>query len=405
MIDSAATRLPARLDWAVRMTLLLAASLAVMSSAAISPALPAIRAAFAGVENIDFWVRLLLTLPALFIVIGAPAAGMIVDRTQRRKPLLIASVALYGVSGLWGYLAQSLTMILISRAVLGLAVAGILTTTATLIAAYYSGRTRAQFLGYQAAFMGVGGVVFLTLGGVLADVNWHTPFLVYLLAFAVLPLVFMYIYEPARPPAPAPGTAAAGRAPLGLMLFVYGVTALTQVVFNLVPVQIPFLLGELVGASASQAGLVTSFMPVFFALTSAMGGRINARFNHIPVIAAGFLIAGAAYLLLGSATGWGMVLLALPIGGVGIGLIMPNVNIWLNDETPPALRGRVLGGITTSLFLGQFASPILAQPILDATGSLSTMYAVVGALVLVTAAIIFIARGRLERLGSGDGRG
>jgi MFS family permease len=46
----------------------------------------------------------------------------------------------------------------------------------------------AQFLGLQAAFMGLGGMVFLTLGGYLADLNWRLPFLIYLLAWLILQL-------------------------------------------------------------------------------------------------------------------------------------------------------------------------------------------------------------------------
>jgi hypothetical protein len=50
-------------------------------------------------------------------------------------------------------------------------------TATALIADYYVGAARGQFLGLQAAFMALGGVVFLTFGGFLADVNWRLPFL------------------------------------------------------------------------------------------------------------------------------------------------------------------------------------------------------------------------------------
>jgi MFS family permease len=51
-----------------------------------------------------------------------------------------------------------------NRQVLGLAVAGVMVSATTLIADYYSGPARAAFMGLQAGFMGLGGVVFLTLG-------------------------------------------------------------------------------------------------------------------------------------------------------------------------------------------------------------------------------------------------
>jgi MFS family permease len=51
-----------------------------------------------------------------------------------------------------------------------------MTTATTLIADYYEGERRSAVMGQQAAFMGFGGVVFLVLGGVLADLSWRAPF-------------------------------------------------------------------------------------------------------------------------------------------------------------------------------------------------------------------------------------
>jgi hypothetical protein len=49
----------------VKATLLLSSSLTVMAGATIAPSLPAMRDYFAATPNTDFWVRLVLTVPAL----------------------------------------------------------------------------------------------------------------------------------------------------------------------------------------------------------------------------------------------------------------------------------------------------------------------------------------------------
>ena len=74
---------------------------------------------------------------------------------------------------------------------LGLAVAGVMVSATTLIADYFKGDARANFMGLQAAFMGFGGVIFLSVGGFIADVNWRLPFLIYL--FSWLLLVFFFL--------------------------------------------------------------------------------------------------------------------------------------------------------------------------------------------------------------------
>jgi MFS family permease len=178
-------------------TLLLVSTLTVMSGATIVPSLPAMQVQFSALPEVDLWVRLVLTIPALLIVVGSPVAGMIVDRLGR-KPLLIDALLLYGLAGSSGFVLNSLFAILIGRALLGLAVAGIMVSATTLIADYYSGAYRATFMGLQAAFMGLGGVLFLSVGGVLADLNWRFPFLIYLLAWLLLPMAITALYEPPR---------------------------------------------------------------------------------------------------------------------------------------------------------------------------------------------------------------
>jgi MFS family permease len=125
--------------------------LTVMASAIVAPSLPAMLQHFESVPNAAYWVRLVLTLPALFIAISAPILGILVDRIGR-KPLLFLSLIIYGLAGSSGLWLNSLDTIIIGRAFLGVSVAGISISTTTLIADYYSGAARGKFLGLQAAF-------------------------------------------------------------------------------------------------------------------------------------------------------------------------------------------------------------------------------------------------------------
>ncbi|MGJ5673734.1 MAG: MFS transporter [Nostochopsis sp.] len=139
-------------------TLLLVSTLTVMAGATIAPSLPAMQDYFGNGANVELLVKLVLTLPALFIVIGSLIAGVIVDRIGR-KPLLLVAAILYGFAGGSGFWLNSLFSILCGRALLGLAVAGVMVSATTLIADYYVGAARATFMGLQAAFMALGGVL------------------------------------------------------------------------------------------------------------------------------------------------------------------------------------------------------------------------------------------------------
>lgn len=383
----------------VKTTLLLAGIPTVMSGSVIAAALPSIQVAFEGVENIALLARLVLTLPALFIAIGSPLAGYILDK-YGRKSMLVATAVLFAVTGVSGYVVESLPVLLIGRALLGLAVAGLMTSVSTLVVDYYSGGERAQFMGIQTAVMGLSGTLFLALGGVLAEISWRTPFLVYLFAVLILPHIVLVIYEPPRT---IRSSSQAGygteRIPVSLIIFVFGVVIMLQIVFNLVPVQLPFHLQALTGATAAQGGLAIAIMPTFFALASALYGWFDRRFGHISLVIAAFGLTGIGYVAIGQATDWTLIALGLPVAGFGIGVAMPNLGVWLANETPAHLRGRILGGMTTAVFLGQFVSPIVSQPISTAFG-LAGMYAVFGLILLAVALIFVIFQRRLGRLGA-----
>jgi MFS family permease len=377
--------------WTTKLTLLLASSLTVMSGATVSPSLPAMKQHFeSAIADADLrttLVKLVITLPALFIVIGSPIAGLVVDKFGR-KPLLLITAILYGFAGSSGLFLESLPTILVGRAILGFAVAGVMVSATTLIADYYSGPARAAFMGLQAGFMGLGGVVFLTVGGALAQQNWHYPFGIYLFAWLIVPLIFMFISEPNRGNSSDPNIETETESPsqsmpVGVMAIVYGLTTLSQIAFYLIPVQLPFFLDGLVKALPTQSGMAIAFCTLFSAIASLTYGKLKQRMEFVTFLPIIFGFMGIGYLLIGQSSNWAQVLTGLAISGMGLGILMPNMSVWLSSAVPDAMRGRALGGLSTAMFLGQFLSPIVTQPLTKNIGLGGTYAATGGGLVIV----------------------
>lgn len=375
-------------------TLLAVSTLTVMAGATIAPSLPAMQDHFTEVANVEFWVRLVLTMPALFIVIGSPIAGIIVDRLGR-KPLLLTCAALYGFAGASGFFLNSLFAILGGRALLGLAVAGIMVSATTLIADYYVGAARATFMGLQAAFMGLGGVIFLSVGGSVAEISWRYPFLIYLFSWVLLPLILISIYEPRR--ANSGSRQQDNRenvnfsTPTNLLILIFGVTTLSQIIFYLIPVQLPFYLRTLTKATPAQSGMAIALTTLFSAFASMSYGTVKRRLDFVSILPIIFAFLGLGYIIIGTVNSYALILLGLAIAGVGLGLLMPNMNVWLSASVPDAVRGRALGGLSTSMFLGQFLSPVVSQPISQNFG-LGTTYALCGGLLLVLAVAVTLMK-------------
>lgn len=318
-------------------------NLAEMSGATIALSLPAMQKHFASVENSELLVRLVLTIPALFIAISGLVAGQLVDRLGR-KPLLIVLTLLYGLAGGSGLILNSLWTILIGRALLGLSVAGVMTGVTTLIADYYKGQKRADFMGLQAAFMGLRGVIFLSVGGFIADLNWRSPFSIYLSAWAILVAIAVNLYEPsssltARSQESSPTEPSM---PLAVLAMIYSVAFFYMVAFYLIPVQLPFYLQNLSNASAAASGLAIAASTLASSIASLRYGLVKKRLGFVSIVVLAFAIAAVGYLAIGFAASYNLVLLGLIIAGSGFGLLMPNLNVWLSSIIPDALYGRAL---------------------------------------------------------------
>lgn len=375
-----------------KITLLVVSTLTVMAGATIAPALPAMHAAFSDIPNVDLLVRLVLTIPGLFIVLGAPVAGFIVDRSGRKR-ILVVSTALYAITGSAGYFFDSMTAILISRALLGIAVAGIMISVTTLIADYYQDEARARFLGRQAAFMNFGGVVFTAAGGVLADITWQTPFLIYLVAFVILPFAVIALLEPRRDPIVREEFDAEGHSsasfPIGQLLPIYVTALVLLTTFVMMIIQLPFLLQTVAGASATQSGLAISGAILFSIPPSLLFGRISKRLDMFSIVTIGFILFGIGYPIIGLGGGFASIFVGSAIAGVGLGLLMPTLNVWLVARAPVAFRGRAFGLLTTAVFFGQFISPFVTEPISAQVG-MGNSFIVVGAAMFAVAAAFFI---------------
>lgn len=355
--------------WQTKLTLLLVSSLTIMSVITISPALPQMAITFAGVKNASFIVKMVLTIPALMIALVSPIAGRLIDRYGRVRILRI-SLIVYAVAGSAGFYLNNLYTILISRVMLGMAVGMSMTIVITLIADYFEGKERMKFVGTQIAFMSLGGIVFIGLGGVLADVGWRYPFLLYLFSLLVFPLTIAFLKEP-KVVERAKQHFQNVKVP-GIIWLLFFNTMLMWIIFFLIPVQIPFYLKALGVQKNSLVGAAIASSTLFSAISSFSYSRIKNRFNFLAIFSIGYLLMAAGFLCIAIANSYTMVVVAMMLSGLGMGMMIPNTNMWVMKIVPPEIRGKEIGKLTTFWFLGQFLSPIIIFPVLNMLSLSST---------------------------------
>ena len=165
-----------------KLALLMASMMVLMGSAAVSPALHGIEVELG---TSKFLASMVISLPSLVVAVFGFPMGYLADRVGLAK-VLIASLVLFIVAGVSGYFCSDIYTLLATRVFLGVGIAGISTAATGLMGIYYDGDERRRVMAVQSAFMGFGGVVLEIIGGLMADVSWNVPFLVYLIAVPIL---------------------------------------------------------------------------------------------------------------------------------------------------------------------------------------------------------------------------
>lgn len=361
--------------------LLGASCLTAMAATAITPALTGLAGDFADVPHIELLAKIAMTLPALVIAASAAGLGLLVDRLGARA-VLVTSVLLFALAGSAGLYVDRLDLLLASRALLGISIAGLSTGTLALIGAFYQGAERRGIIGYQGAAMSFGGMAFLILGGLLASYGWRWSFASYLLALTVLPLLLWTLPRsgPVRALIREPG---ANETSWRRLAFAYIAAFLGMILFYVIPVHLPFHLAEHGVAEPAMAAYALALATLTGGATAFLHKQVSGRLAPVTIVALVFvLIAGGAALIAGG--GYARVLAGVAMAGIATGLLLPTVNGLVLAAAPARHHGRFAGGLASCLFLGQFVAPFGAEIVKYTVGDIFAGTAAVAALLAAT---------------------
>jgi MFS family permease len=362
-----------------KLMLLLVSMLVIMADMPVAPALPKIQSEFSLVENISLLVKMVLTLPALFIVVSAPLMGWLADK-YGRKNVILAGIWVYIIAGAAGFFAGTIYELLVGRALLGVATAAIITGCSALIADYFKGDEISRMMGLQSTFIGYGGIIFLFMGGALCDISWRATFLIYLLPVVLLFFFAKFIDEPQfHKKQTAIDSMSWNNKFLKKIIVVYGIAFGVMIFFYMVPLQIPFYLNSIMDISYTHVGLTIGIMPLFSATTAIAFSRLKHRFSYRGVFLISSMIMGIGYMIIPAMPNYLFPALGLVFAGMAMGLVIPNMRAWIGSNIEQAFMGRAFGGLTTCLYLGQFFSPLIVNQVAKYT-SIAASFSIAGAI-------------------------
>jgi MFS family permease len=372
------------------LVLLLSSCLAVLGAVLLAPVLPAIEEAFAGTPGVEALTPIVLTAPALVIGLTATIAGRIVDRLGRKR-LLVGALVVYAIVGTAPLWLPSLELIVVSRVLVGLTEAAIMTCCTTLLADYFHGSQRERYFGLQVVFTTVAATIFFGLGGALGAADWRTPFWLYAVSIPLAIAAARWIWQPAPQAQAAARTEKLPPLPWRTLAGPVGVTLLGGLIFYVLIVELSFKLDSLGVESTATIGAVSAIASLGTAVGAFLFGRL-AKLGPAVTVPLAFGLSGLGLVGLGLASTVPLVVVCAVVTGFGNGLLLPAMLTWALGPLTFEQRGRGTGVWTSALFIGQFVCPLVVLALTGALGSLGSALMVLGVVALAAAVAVRLSR-------------
>jgi len=161
-----------------------------------------------------------------------------------------------------------------------------------------------------------------------------------------------------------------------------------MLMFYFIPVQLPCLLTSVLNTGNAEVGFIG-----LGTLASAISALIFKRlkdFAGFPMLMAmAFALMAFGFYLISRSETYITMLTSIFISGLGLGIFIPTSNLWTMQTAPLELRGTALGIMNTFMILGQFFSPIVAFPVIDAF-NLQIAFFVAGGFLLLLSLLVFL---------------
>lgn len=364
--------------------------IAVIEVSVISPVLPAISTALRITSREANLLIVVFTLPGIFL---SPLMGILADRFGRKR-VLIPSLLVFGVCGSACFFVDSFGMLLVLRFLQGGGSASIGSLNQTIIGDLFPGRERIRAMSYNSSIISIGTMIYPAIGGAVALLGWHYPFLVASLAFPVALLVSLNLDTPElmhngkfREYLKTSFHLIRKRNVLSLY---FGTMSAFVLLYGVLLSFYPFLMRHRFGASTFDTGVVISATSVGAIIGALNLGRLSGIYSPKKLIISAFGIYIISFILANYSGN--LFLFALPvfIHGFANGILIPNIQTQISIIAPMEIRGAFMSLNSSVLRLGQTMGPLASGIILAGAGEI---YVFIAGAIFAAAAIAAVSWG------------
>ncbi len=355
-----------RLSLAGLVGLMIASTLTIMVGSAIVPALPKIAIHY----NLGNLVGWLVTVPSIGVVVFSVFFGKLIDKIGAYHMILIGLIfsAIFGASG---YLMPTLPLLLIDRFLLGAATSIVIASSTNLISQFYTGEKQLKMIAIQGMVIQLGGVLFLTLSGSLAEINWYSSFYIYLIALIPSFLIFLFVPNVDSQRVKNNDIKKLKKVKSNTSLFdVLFITCAVNLIFFTAVLKVPSFLQNDFGYSSTFTGNYLAAISLIAVFSISFIPKIVKKFSAKTDLIIGSIAYMIGHIMIYNSHNTILLFLSVIFMGIGFGLTQTLLNDLVVVRSDSTNKGVNLSLYSLAMFSGQIMASVLCSIVIGAFGFL-----------------------------------
>ncbi len=333
--------------------------IAVMGVASLTPALPKISQALDLNKSEVALLISAFTFPGIFL---NPVSGVLADRLGR-KAVLVPALFIFALAGCSIFFVRNFHLLILLRVLQGIGAAPLGAINTTLVGDFFRGKDRPAAMGYNASVLSLSTASYPLIGGALAGIAWHYPFILPVLALPVGLFVIFGMREPEIEKVSdfsqyikAISISIKKKEVIGIFLL----SILTFIIlYGAFLTYIPFLVSQRFDLAPPQIGILLSISSLTTAILATQVGRLTNRFGGLFLLKTAFILYFIVSLLFPVVDHLYLFLLPILIFGAAQALNIPSLHTSLANLAPDNQRGAFMSINGMVLRIGQTLGPLV----------------------------------------------
>lgn len=360
---------------------ILSLSFMLVSTFAVSPALPAMVAYFEGQGISGAQVELLITVTSFAIMVSL-LVNPLLSRFLSEKAMISLGLLLLTAGGVVPLVTTAYPLVFLGRLVLGFGLGLMNAKAITIISSHYEGQERLQLLGWRGSAEVLGSASLTAVVGMLLPFGWTAAFSIYFLGLVILGLYLGFVPKgEAETPDETdhPQVKLSGKQ-WQQAIYLGVIAAFVIHVNTLLTLKIPQMVDQAQLGTPQEASLILSAMMLMGIVSGLVFSPLLKRLGKL-LLPLAVLIFTAAIAL----AGIGQSLLSLALGAILSGffysIVLTVVFNKTSEKTPAHLLNQKMTIVLMSCNLGGASAsilPALLEQLIPSTSGILLTYAVLG---------------------------